>query len=158
MLQRAREPQSTPVFGEEILIEVARLIKWTVAGRDLPPNRVPIHSLRAGGATRLYLAGVGLEYIRRFGRWQSSTSAIYLRFGDKTARNLASCPMRIEGSATQLKLCTGGAHRAVFEKGGGDWMEKMPAGMKKETGCVGKPTTSGMENARGEMDERTIPP
>ena len=75
------------------------------------------HSLRSGGATCLYHAGVDLEYIRRVGRWKSSTFAIYFHFGDKIPMSLSSRLVRSEGPTAQLKACTGGNQRAVFEKG-----------------------------------------
>ena len=68
MFRCDHESNDTLVFGEGILTEVPRLIKRAVSEHELPPNRFRIHSLRAGGATRLYRAGVDLEYIRRFGR------------------------------------------------------------------------------------------
>ena len=71
-----------------------------VAGRDLQSCLFPIRSQRAGGATSLYHAGLHLEYIRRFGRWESPTFAIYLDFGDKIIRSLSTCLMRSEGLAT----------------------------------------------------------
>lgn len=37
------------------------------------------HSLRAGGATDLFNAGVPYQFIKLFGRWQSDTALIYYR-------------------------------------------------------------------------------
>ena len=47
--QRGRESKGALAFGEGILTEVTRLIKWAVSERELQPNRFTIHSLRAGG-------------------------------------------------------------------------------------------------------------
>ena len=85
---------------------VTRLIKWSVAEHNLPSDSFPIHSLRSGGATCLYHAGVDLEFIRRFGRWKSNTFSIYLHFDDKVLRKLSSCLMESEGLMSQLKVCT----------------------------------------------------
>jgi integrase len=37
------------------------------------------HSLRAGGATDLFRAGVYYPLIKKFGRWKSDTALIYYR-------------------------------------------------------------------------------
>ena len=155
MLQRAREPHAALVFGAGILTDVTRLIKWKAAERDLPPNRFSIRSFRDRVATCLYRAGVDLEYVRHFGRWESSTSAIYVHFDDKIIWNLSICLMRSGRLTTHLKVCTGGTHRAVFGKEGGGWMETMPSGHRKTMGgFVGAPTTSGMENRTVAVDGR----
>ena len=44
-----------------------------------PSNEVAGHSLRAGGATALALAGTPLHQIQSIGRWSSDTFLIYLR-------------------------------------------------------------------------------
>ena len=69
-------PGTPCFFGDGILTESTRLVKWTAADHDFPPGRFQIRSLRAGGATCLYQAGVDLEYIRRFGRWVAGAFAI----------------------------------------------------------------------------------
>ena len=104
VLQRGRESADTLVLGEDIITAVTRLIKLTVSEHELPSGRFSIHSLRDGGANFLFRVGVDLSYIRRFGRWKSSTFAIYLHFGDKILRNLSTCLMRIEGLTPQLKV------------------------------------------------------
>lgn len=60
-------PKGANVFGGGIPTLVTRLIEWSVAERDLPSDRFPNRSLRAGGEAGLYQSGVDVEYIRRFG-------------------------------------------------------------------------------------------
>ena len=112
----ATQPRDTPSFGSGILQEVTHLIKWTAAGRNLPPNRFPIHSLRAVGDTCLHRAGADLEFIRRFGRWKSIAFSIYLHFDGQIIGNISSCLMRSEGLTTQLKVFPEGTHRTDFER------------------------------------------
>ena len=51
--------------------------------RSLNEKNKTLRPLRSGGATCLYLAGVGLEFTRRFDRWKSSTFSIYLHLAIK---------------------------------------------------------------------------
>ena len=97
---------------------VTRLIKWSVAEHNLPSDSFSIHSLRSGGATCLYHAGVDLEFIRRFGRWKSSTFSIYLHFVDKVLRKLSICLMESEGLMTQLKVCTDQGEKLEYARTG----------------------------------------
>ena len=102
----------------------------------------------SGGATYLYHAGMDIAYVRRFGRRKSSKFAIYLHFDGEIPRNLSSCLMHIGGLTSQLKVCTEGTHRVVFEKGGGGWVESRPI-RGRSTECVGRPTNPDQENRVG---------
>ena len=104
--------------------------------------------MRGGWATCLYHAGVGLEYIRLFGMWKSSTFAIYLHFFDKITMGLSSCLMRSGGLTSQLKVCTECNLRAVFEKGVGDLAMLMPHGPNWKV-FAGDPAASGEEEIAG---------
>ena len=105
------------VFGEGILFLVTSLTKWAVAEHNLPSDMFSMHSLRSGGATCRYLSGVDLEYIRRFGRWGSSTFPLYLHFDGGILRNLSTCLMQCEGPTSQLLVCAEGTQKVVFDKG-----------------------------------------
>ena len=47
----------------------------------IPPDRVEVRSLRAGGATALLAAGIAENKIEMMGRWRSDAMRIYLRMG-----------------------------------------------------------------------------
>ena len=49
----------------------------TAIGED--PKRYSVHSLRAGGATELFLAGASLAMVQNYGRWTSLSALIYFR-------------------------------------------------------------------------------
>ena len=62
---------------------ISQTIKNTVATLDLeangiPPTSVSSHSLRAGGAMALHLAGVPSHTIQKMGRWSSDTYLTYI--------------------------------------------------------------------------------
>jgi len=50
----------------------------TAIGED--PKKYSVHSLRAGGATELFLAGASIAVVQNDGRWTSLSALIY--FGD----------------------------------------------------------------------------
>ena len=136
-----------PVFNEGILKLATRLIKWAVAEHDLPSDRFPIHSLRSGGATCLYHSGADLEYIRRFGRWRSSTFSIYLHFDGKLLRKLPSCLMDCEGLTTQFRVCNEGNSRAEFGANGD--MARVTQNKELQVGNVGAPASLPQEKRTG---------
>ena len=53
------------------------------------PERFGSHSLRIGGATALYHAGMPVEVIKRYGRWASDAFQLYLWEGSEDATGLA---------------------------------------------------------------------
>jgi hypothetical protein len=59
-----------------------RFIKRCVALIGLNPKFYSGHSLRAGGATDLFVAKVPYPYIKKFGRWRSDAALIYYRDED----------------------------------------------------------------------------
>ena len=67
MAREQFENRDDPVFRDGILGLVTRLIKSAVSEHNLPSDKFSIHSLRPGGATRLYHSGADIEYVRRFG-------------------------------------------------------------------------------------------
>lgn len=54
-------------------------IKRQVARLGMDPKRYANHSLRAGGATDLFVARVPYYVIKKAGRWQSDAAMIYYR-------------------------------------------------------------------------------
>ena len=51
-------------------------------------NRFGAHSLRAGGATDLFRAGVYYPTIKKFGRWKSDSALLYFRDQEKTVETV----------------------------------------------------------------------
>ena len=49
----------------------------TAIGED--SKRYSVHSLRAGGATVLFLVGASLAMVQKYGRWTSLSALIYFR-------------------------------------------------------------------------------
>ena len=49
----------------------------TAIGED--PKKYSVHSLRAGGATELFLSGTSLAMVQNYGRWTSLSALIYFR-------------------------------------------------------------------------------
>ena len=57
-----------------------------------------------GGATSLFVSGVSLGDIRRFGRWRSATFHEYLRFDDLQYRRLSELMVNSASLTDQLRL------------------------------------------------------
>ena len=43
------------------------------------PTLYSVHSLRAGGATELFLSGASMAVVQVYGRWKSESALIYIR-------------------------------------------------------------------------------
>jgi integrase len=61
---------------------VRKIIKESVASLGLDPARFSGHSLRAGGATDLFVARVPYFLIKKMGRWKSDAAMLYYRSED----------------------------------------------------------------------------
>ena len=63
--------------------DMLRAVRWSVKDLDLAqqgiyPAMVGSHSLRAGGATTMFLDGKDRDTIRKYGRWSSDTFLMYI--------------------------------------------------------------------------------
>ena len=58
---------------------VRRLIKRSVAALGLDERRYSGHSMRAGGATDMFAAGLPYYVIKKYGRWASDAALVYFR-------------------------------------------------------------------------------
>jgi hypothetical protein len=64
-------------------------IKREVARLGLDPKRYSGHSMRAGGATDLFLARVPYFIIKRMGRWKSDAAMVYYRADEDVRRSVS---------------------------------------------------------------------
>ena len=81
-----RFANGSPVFRSQLQVWIARAAREE--GYDT--DRFGSHSLRIGGATALYHAGVSVEIIKRVGRWASDAFHGYLWESSDNARGLSS--------------------------------------------------------------------
>lgn len=65
-------------------------LKKLVSLLDLDPSQFSGHSLRAGGATDLFLARVPYGIIKKMGRWKSNCFLIYFRDDEHVAIHVAA--------------------------------------------------------------------
>ena len=91
------------VFSETARPRLHALIKWSVSCNGLETSRFGVHSLRSGGPTACYVAGVPLGDIRRFGRWESCVFNRYIHRDELMYHNLSKYISRTEGFLDQLK-------------------------------------------------------
>ena len=75
-----------PVHRSQIMAWIA----WAAAEEGYPADRYGSHSLRVGGATALYHAGMPVEIIKRYGRWVSDCFQGYLWEGNEDSKGLAA--------------------------------------------------------------------
>ena len=69
--------------------QIVALVAWAAEEEGYPSDRYGSHSLRVGGATALYHAGMPVEIIKRYGRWVSDSFQGYLWESDDDSRDLA---------------------------------------------------------------------
>jgi len=69
---------------------VRQLIKRSVAALGLDPTRYSGHSMRAGGATDMFAAGLPYYVIKKYGRWASDAALVYFRSEASIAVSAAS--------------------------------------------------------------------
>ena len=91
------------LFTETVRSRLHALIKWSVSCNGLRTVRFGVHSLRSGGATACYVAGVPLDDIRRFGRWKSCVFHMYIHHDELMYHGLSRHIARTEGFLEQLK-------------------------------------------------------
>ena len=70
-LRRPLAPLSSEAFGKRF--------QSLLASVGLPTDKYAVHSLRIGGATAMYLAGVPAEVIMAIGQWRSDVFRDYIR-------------------------------------------------------------------------------
>jgi integrase len=61
------------------IAHLRRLVKSSVSSIGLDAAQFSAHSLRAGGATDLFAAGVPFTTIQKMGRWVSAAAVLYYR-------------------------------------------------------------------------------
>ena len=64
----------TPSFRAKLV----QVMKWDAVSNNIPTDVVNTPSLRAGGATSLFMAGIDWITIQRWGRWESCISHEYI--------------------------------------------------------------------------------
>ena len=80
------------------------MIKWSASSNGSNSARFGTHSLRSGGATALYVRGISLGRIRRFGRWASDTFRRYLYHDNQVFRYVGSAMVKEKGLLDQLQM------------------------------------------------------
>ena len=84
-------------FGEGTisLDWVRNRIKAAVAKLGLDPKRYSGHSMRAGGATDLFVARVPYHIIKKMGRWSTDAAMIYYRADEDVRRSVRRAFSRV---------------------------------------------------------------
>ncbi|XP_041421831.1 uncharacterized protein LOC121394539 [Xenopus laevis] len=59
--------------------QFVKILKGAVSKLGIPPDHYNTHSFRIGAATQASLMGLGEEFIKRLGRWNSSRYQLYVR-------------------------------------------------------------------------------
>ena len=99
------DPESTlPLFGPATLEKLRGILKWAARANHLPVGRFSLHSMRVGGATCLFLQGISLDDIRKYGRWKTTSANIYLYFDDVVFRPLGKHFVPGQGVLNQLQM------------------------------------------------------
>ena len=80
------------------------MIKWSAAPNGLEAKRFSPHSLRSGGATSMYVRGISVEHIRRFGRWAPDTFRRYLCRDNQVFKFVGNAMIKATGLLGQLQM------------------------------------------------------
>ena len=92
------------LFADDVELRIRALIKWSATSNGLVSSKFSTHSLRSGGATAMYLRGISVEHIRRFGRWASDTFRRYLYRDNQVFRFVGSAMVLATGLLDQLQM------------------------------------------------------
>ena len=89
---------------------VASTLKRAAGELHFPESDYATHSLRIGGATALFGAGVPFEEVRRFGRWASDCWRRYVYESREStrgfAKKMANSPYTMQMSAADYLAAT----------------------------------------------------
>ena len=96
-----------PIFGKFLRLRLEGELKAAAIGNNVDPRIIGTHSLRAGGATALYIKGVSVLLIQRFGRWKSASFLRYLRYDVLALEPLSKVMAVDSGMLDQLRLARG---------------------------------------------------
>ncbi|KAE9290595.1 hypothetical protein PR003_g25249 [Phytophthora rubi] len=99
----ATYPSSSGTISSVSAHQVANTIREGARRSGCDPRAYSTHSLRSGGATHMYRAGVDALTIQFHGRWASDTFKIYTRLSQESVSNLAANMVSGEKSATTLQ-------------------------------------------------------
>lgn len=78
--KNGQSAHSSPLFGVCLSYHyVSKTVKWAASTIGLNPSSYNTHSMRAGGATDLFVARVPYYIIKKMGRWKSDAALIYYR-------------------------------------------------------------------------------
>ncbi|KAE9029503.1 hypothetical protein PR001_g11495 [Phytophthora rubi] len=70
--------------------DMTRAVKQAAQAAGEEPDRYGTHSMRSGGATALFTAGIDRLAIKRFGRWKSDAYERYTRIDGQVLSGLAA--------------------------------------------------------------------
>ena len=103
-LKGNKNEKDAPIFGSDVRPRMEVMMKTIAAAKGVDPDLIGSHSLRAGGATSLYIRGVSVTLIQRFDRWKSASFIRYLRYDAIALEPLSLELAKSAGMLEQLKL------------------------------------------------------
>ena len=96
--------ENESLFGEMLRLRIEGQLKTAAVANGVNPSVIGSHSLRAGGATALYVRGISVTLTQRFGRWKSASFLRYLRFGSLALEPLTTSISSASGMLNQLRM------------------------------------------------------
>lgn len=86
-----------------------KTIKWCCTRIGLDAKHYSGHSLRAGGATDLFVARVPYYVIKKMGRWKSDAAMLYYRCDEDVERAVTEAFTRLFEIESSIKIKNGGS-------------------------------------------------
>ena len=151
--KRGKYKDDDKLFPEVSIGRIRDHLRLAAHAFGLPEHRFSCHSLRSGGATSLFVSGIPLSDIQRFGRWRSVVFHEYLRFGDLQYRHLSISIANAHGLTDQLRLAEESVPQTRF---GQHFMGEDEEGLRFRTGGFG--TKKGSEAITPKREMRVRPP
>ena len=104
------------LFSDDVEKRIRAIIKRSSTSNGLDPEKFRTHSHRSGGATSMYVRGISIGHIRRFGRWTSDTFRRYLYHDGQAFRFVGSAMVKETGLLDQLQMTQPEPKLVTFEE------------------------------------------
>ena len=131
-LERCGIGADEPLFGESLRVRLEGGLKSAAIANGVHTDVMGAHSPRAGGATSLYIGGVSVVIIQRFGRWGSASFLRYLWYDSVALEPLSAVLATNSGMLNQLRMTRTNANNIPrrgksYRSGGSDRSLPSPA-------------------------------
>ena len=102
-LRESQADTNPKLFTQNCRERITQSLKWAASNHGVTSEVINTHSLRSGGATALYLAGINWITIQRFGRWKSCIFHEYIWAESAGFSHLGEAIASVQGPNHQIE-------------------------------------------------------